>query len=267
MGRSVHYLLPRDPSEVDRLDVQHYALRGAVGADFLAPVRDPRRVLDVGAGTGQWGFDLLERFPDAEVVGLDLSPPKSGAPPGYRFVEANLIHSLPFRDGEFDFVHLRLLSAGVPLAAWPDVVADLARVTRAGGWVELVEFQWDVDCADDAAPASKRLLELTRQMAARAGLDGDGQVFRSLDHHLRDAGLQEVSRREVAVMVGPWGGTVGALMATDIRSGATRLCEAMEGRGLISADAAEDLIQASCREVDEGRMTGCFAFAFGQKSG
>ena len=32
------YLFPRHPSEVDRLDVQHYALREALGANYLAPV-------------------------------------------------------------------------------------------------------------------------------------------------------------------------------------------------------------------------------------
>lgn len=208
---------------------------------------------------------MIERFPDAQVVGLDLVPGKPGGPPGYRFVKANLIHGLPFGDGEFDFVHLRLLSTGVPLAAWPVVVADLARVMRPGGWVEMVEYSWDVDCADDAAPASKRVLELTRQMAARAGLDGGGQVFRSLDGYLQAAGLEEVARREVGVMIGPWGAAVGSLMATDIRAGAARLCEVMEERGLISGEVAYELLQACGREVAKGRMTGSMAFAFGRK--
>src|SRR5207253_1392311 len=31
------YVLPRHPAELDRLDVQHYALREALGANYLAP--------------------------------------------------------------------------------------------------------------------------------------------------------------------------------------------------------------------------------------
>jgi hypothetical protein len=64
---SRHYLLPRHPSEIDRLDLQHYAIRLALGANHQAPVEAPARILDVGAGSGQWGFDMTEEFPEALV--------------------------------------------------------------------------------------------------------------------------------------------------------------------------------------------------------
>ena len=133
------YLLPRDANEIDRLDLQHYALRAALGVNFLAPVGSPAWVLDVGCGSGQWGFDVCEQFPRATVVGLDLAPGKPQRPHRYRHIRANLLHGLPFADGSFDFVHQRLLFLAVPVVAWPAVVAELVRVTRPGGWVELVE--------------------------------------------------------------------------------------------------------------------------------
>ena len=40
----------------------------------LATVEDePRRALDLGTGTGRAAFALAERFPSAEIVGVDLS--------------------------------------------------------------------------------------------------------------------------------------------------------------------------------------------------
>src|SRR5919202_2262501 len=33
----------------------------------------PRRALDLGTGTGDGAFAVVRRFPDAEVVGLDIS--------------------------------------------------------------------------------------------------------------------------------------------------------------------------------------------------
>src|SRR5579884_2867892 len=101
------YVLPHNPDEVDRLDLQHFALREALGANFLAPVESPSRVLDVGTGTGQWGFEVCHRFPGALVVGFDLVRGKPNPPPGYRHVRGNLLQGLPFRDGSFDFVHQR----------------------------------------------------------------------------------------------------------------------------------------------------------------
>ena len=46
----VPYVMPHhaiEPSEIDRLDIQHHALRRAFGADYLAPVGGVDRVLDV----------------------------------------------------------------------------------------------------------------------------------------------------------------------------------------------------------------------------
>src|SRR5215469_8694458 len=104
------YLFSRHPTEIDRLDVQHYALREALGADYLAPIGGLDRVLDVGAGNGQWGYDLCAKFPRAMVLGVDLMPGKPGQPAGYRFVRANLLDGLPFVDDAFGFVHQRLLA-------------------------------------------------------------------------------------------------------------------------------------------------------------
>ena len=99
----VPYLLPRHASEVDRLDVQHYALRETLGVNHLAPIAPPRRALDVGCGTGQWAFELCHRYPDALVVGLDLVKSKPQQPAGYRWVRANLLQGLPFASDQFDF--------------------------------------------------------------------------------------------------------------------------------------------------------------------
>jgi hypothetical protein len=138
-GSSASYLFPRHPAEIDRLDVQHYALREALGTNHRAPIDAPRRILDTGCGTGQWGFELCAEFPRAHVVGLDLVPGKADRPARYAFVKGNLLQGLPFRDDQFDFVHQRFLVAGVPLASWPAVVADLVRTLSPGGWIELVE--------------------------------------------------------------------------------------------------------------------------------
>jgi ubiquinone/menaquinone biosynthesis C-methylase UbiE len=87
----------------------------------------PRTVLDVGTGTGFVAGLAAERFPEAEVVGVDLSPRMvelaRRSHPGVRFEVADASR-LPFRDGSFGLV---LLLNMIPFAD------ELARVTRAGG--------------------------------------------------------------------------------------------------------------------------------------
>jgi ubiquinone/menaquinone biosynthesis C-methylase UbiE len=210
---SRHYLLPRHISEIDRLDVQHYAIRSALDANYRAPIGTPARVLDVGSGTGQWGFEMAEEFPGSLVVGLDLVSGKRERPPGYQAIRGNVLRGLPFADEAFDFVHQRLMFLAIPLAAWPAVVRDLARVTRPEGWVELVEGP--ALRLDNAGPAIEHLRDLTLEIAKARGLDTSSTVADSLDDFLRQADLRNVEREEVRLPVGEWGGQVGSLLATD----------------------------------------------------
>jgi SAM-dependent methyltransferase len=261
---SEHYLFPRQRNEIDRLDVQHYALREALKGNYVAPVENPERVLDVGSGTGQWAFDLSERFPSALVVGLDLVSSKPDRPPRYRWVRGNLLQGLPFGHDRFDFVHQRLLLAGVPLESWRAVVAELVRVARPGGWVELVEPM--MFTVDRPGPMTERLVSLAQELASSRGLDPGRVVFDSLDDHLRQAGLTNVTRQEVSLPMGEWGGPVGTLMATDARAAFTRVSEVLHGQARISAKESHDLVQQATQEWDRHRTSWTLAIAFGRKS-
>jgi ubiquinone/menaquinone biosynthesis C-methylase UbiE len=257
------YMLPRHPAEIDRLDVQHYALQEALLGNHLAPIERPARVLDVGSGTGQWAYDVCAELPDALVVGLDVDRSKPGAPPNYGFVRANLLHGLPFVDGAFDFVHQRLMvTSSIPTASWPMALADLVRVTRRGGWVELVEVEPGVH---PAGPATERLFELTRTVGRSFGLVMDAAVIHSLGDHLRRAGLARVEQRTVDLPVGEWGGRVGSLTATNLRSLHTRLSAAFESELGVSASEFGELLRRMQEEWEQYRSSGTFVLAFGQR--
>jgi SAM-dependent methyltransferase len=97
---------------------------------------EPRRVLDLGTGTGLAARFLAGRFPNAQVVGVDLSP--AMVDEARRLLPAELdgrVHfvvadasALPFTDGEFDLVVLLNM---IPF------FDELARVTAPGGAVAL----------------------------------------------------------------------------------------------------------------------------------
>jgi SAM-dependent methyltransferase len=264
MDEGVPYVLPRHPAEADRLDLQHYALLEALRGHHLAPVWSPRRVLDVGAGTGQWGYDLCETHEEALVVGFDLVLPKPGAPEGYRAVRGDLLEGLPFESDSFDFVHQRLLFAGVPVEAWPDAVAELVRVCCPGGWVELVE---GATRSERMGPAMEQLVELLLELNRAKGLDTDSVVFRSLGRYLVDAGLDQVDRRTVELPLGDWAGRVGSLMATDVRALFTRLSAAFAVRLGVPATECMRLVRAAQVEWEELHTTYSLAVAWGRKAG
>lgn len=63
-------------SELDRLDLTHQMIRIAMGNKlYLAPIGDiPAKILDVGTGTGIWAMEMGDDYPNAEIIGTDLSP-------------------------------------------------------------------------------------------------------------------------------------------------------------------------------------------------
>ena len=74
----------------------------------------PSRVLDLGTGTGRAAFLLARRYPEAEVVGVDISPAmlaeaRKLTPPELaervRFEGADAEH-LPYPEASFDLVSL-----------------------------------------------------------------------------------------------------------------------------------------------------------------
>src|SRR5260370_737984 len=193
------YIFGESEHEISRLDMQHYMFRWEFGGDYLAPVR-PTAILDVACGTGRWALDMARRFPRAAVVAFDinrdliervLSDPE--LPGNCTFVVADALKPFEFTDGHFDFVMARANSAYIPIPQWPSVVAEMARVTGSGGWVELRDF----GLVRSESPALTSLTDLFARMAAmRPIYPGAGT---QLAGFLRAAGLREVKARPVSV--------------------------------------------------------------------
>ena len=125
--------------QFDRMAPRWAAMRSA---DAFEPLEaalgalevPPKRVLDLGTGTGQAAFVAASRFPETEVVGVDiaeemlvqarlLTPPELAG--RVRFEPADGA-KLPYDDGAFDLVTLANV---IPF------FDELARVTAPGGAV------------------------------------------------------------------------------------------------------------------------------------
>lgn len=209
------YTLPKDALEADRLDFQHYYFRRLLKGLYLAPLEKRRlaAVLDIGCGTGRWAYDMAQDLPRAQIVGLDIEIPRPGAlavPSNLKLVHGNVLERLPFADRSFNFVHQRLLVAAIPTPQWPIVVAELARVTTPGGWIELIEAG---DAYLNVGPALSQFLHWSRVVSEERGIDVGRVAY--LDDLLLEAGLQKVEKRVMRVPVGSWGGRLGYALAQD----------------------------------------------------
>ena len=256
-------MLPGSRQEIDRLDLQHYLLRYVLKGNYLAPIAQPARILDVGCGTGCWISEMALEFPQAELVGVDLTRPDQEAtifPPNCHFQTGNVLEGLPFEDNSFDYVHQRLLLFAIPHPGWPRLVNELARVTRRGGWVELIEVN---PIFQHMGPATERVIDLIVQATHQRGLDP--AISERIGSLLNTAGLKRVGTSTQLIPVGPWSGQLGTMAAEDIRDNVQAMKPLVMLQTQIASEEFDRLAQQVEQEVEQYHTTFTFHIAYGQR--
>ncbi|PPT05133.1 SAM-dependent methyltransferase [Geitlerinema sp. FC II] len=106
----------------------------------------PQRILDLGCGTGSTTLMLKQVFPEAEVIGLDLSP-QMLVVAAYKAARAGLDiawkHGLAertrFPDASFDVVSVSLLFHELPPEISQQVLQECFRLLTTGGEVVVLD--------------------------------------------------------------------------------------------------------------------------------
>lgn len=262
---NVPYLLPKDALEDQRLNDQHHVLYRTISNHYLAPLTPATAttILDVGTGTGIWPAEMSTVFPGAHIIGVDVSLESLPHPlsPNCLFSQANVLYGLPFPDQQFTYTHQRLLVAAIPTPYWPTVVHELARVTRPGGWVELLEIG---DTIQNAGPATKYFLNWMTGMSKTLSFEMD--VLHHLGDLLAEAGCHDVEAQDIPVPLGAWAGTTGQMMKTDVLHGYNALKDSYCPRSKTSPEMFDVMVNAAADEWEQNHASYVFHAAYGRKS-
>nr|CAG8457233.1 9944_t:CDS:2 [Entrophospora candida] len=118
---------------------------------FSSPVKETLDnggafVIDVGCGPATWLMFMAEEFPKSSFVGIDiaidLKDSKKELPTNIAMIKHNILDGLPFPDNTFDFVHQKHMLTALKIDQWPFVIDELIRITKPGGWIEFVEYEY-----------------------------------------------------------------------------------------------------------------------------
>ncbi|KAG6071169.1 hypothetical protein E4U16_006306, partial [Claviceps sp. LM84 group G4] len=213
-GRTYHsdkfannYHVPNDDQQIESEELCHHFTTMLFDDQlFLAPLEKNKihRVLDVGTGSGIWAIEFADRFPNASVIGTDLSPCQpQWVPPNVCFEIDDATLDWTWNDNHFDFIHARYLFGGI--RNWAGLLKEAYRCCAPGGWVQSAEC--DVELySDDGSTELEPVLASYGDLFREGGKVLNRHFFvRELQQQAFDeAGFVEQKSIPYKIPIGPW---------------------------------------------------------------
>ncbi|CAI6089231.1 unnamed protein product, partial [Clonostachys chloroleuca] len=155
------------------------------GKLFRAPIDEPHKVLDIGSGSGEWALNLLEKYPNTEVVMMDINPPQRHKVPSRCKIYIDDANSpWTFRPSEFDLVHIRGLAGCIQ--DWPALFRQVSGSLREGGYVEFCDTTLPKKSSDDEWLQCSRIAHKAGKSIGRPFVITDQNICRQ---YMEQAGL------------------------------------------------------------------------------
>lgn len=171
----------------------------------MAPIRDTSaRIPDLGTGSGDWCVEMARQYPDARIIGTDLSNvTPSSRPSNVAFEIEDFEDEWSFDRNSLDMVHHRFNVTAV--SDWPRQFQKALIVLKPGGFIELVDIVSSPQADDNSIPVNSQLIRFFHLIA-----DGRRQVGKDLRAmhlwrtQLEAAGYINVQERVLKLPIGGW---------------------------------------------------------------
>ena len=194
-------------AELARLLGQDHLLTACLGDLLPKGIRlaKGKAVLDLACGPGGWVLAVARRYPEIQVIGLDLSRKtieyarslaRVQGLENAAFVVMDVTQPLDFPDDSFALVNGRLLMSCLSSEAWSSLVRECLRVTRPGGIIRLTDCERGLS----TSPALEELTALATLALKMAGhsFSPDGRtvgITPVLGRLLREVGCEQIRQR------------------------------------------------------------------------
>lgn len=167
------------------------------------PLKNPKRVLDIGTGTGAWAMDFADRWPTTEVLGTDISAIQpSYIPPNCRFEIHDVESDWTFPKNHFDLIHIRYLVGSI--GDWDALMKKAFDHLAPGGYLEIGEQKVRMfsNVEGGVTPAMSQYFDVFDDACKAAGKD-----VLSVDKFadkLKKAGFDDVEEKIYRIPVARW---------------------------------------------------------------
>jgi SAM-dependent methyltransferase len=173
--------------------------------NWFAPLKRPKRVLDIGCGTGKWCIEMAKEFPRCQVEGIDLSPIQPAVTPdNVDFFIDDIRRREWWKSAQpYDYIHTRM-----SLGIFPDfreIIQKGFNNLEPGGWMESQELYPKVCCDDGTMPDDYKLLEWSKiQDDAAMHLGMPLRIANKLKRWYEQAGFVDVREDVYRIPINSW---------------------------------------------------------------
>ncbi|KAI8808867.1 S-adenosyl-L-methionine-dependent methyltransferase [Cladochytrium replicatum] len=217
-------------------------------------------------GSGKWLHEMAHEFPKSKYHGVDVSSymveKLSRHPhPNIDVTLGDVLDRLPFEDDMFDYIHQSSMLLAIPQSKWPGVIAELRRVLKPDGHIDLLEAE--IFPPESPTPRSAKFAETIMTILSARDLDA------AISIHLEDilekvSGFKNIERSSAQTPIG-WDGEVGNLMRTSIKAGYMAAPEFLCAVLGISVGNWEALLDGVLDDYADGQSTVMWHRTCGQK--
>ncbi|CRK24195.1 hypothetical protein BN1723_013205 [Verticillium longisporum] len=207
--KSTEYWGPNDDRQNDGLDIAHHFITLLLGDNlYEAPIDEPKRVLDVGTGTGIWAIDVADAHPAAEVTGFDISPIQpSWVPPNCKFHIDDAQLEWTYPPASFDLIHIRALYGSI--GDWPKLYGEAFKALEPGGYLENFEFTINLrsdvtSVRDDPKHVFKQWGQVFTEAMDRLGKTAEIGLDGRMKRYMEQAGFEDIVVKDYQLPCGGW---------------------------------------------------------------
>ncbi|KAJ9353619.1 hypothetical protein DTO280E4_7212 [Paecilomyces variotii] len=213
-GRRYHayrdgsYWGPNDEKDVYHQTVTHHLFyRTLDDRMLLAPVTDPRNVLDIGTGVGLWAVNFADAHPEARVTGTDLSPLwENPVQPNLRFQVDDCCSEWTYLEElreRFDVIHMRCLYGSV--ADWNQLYRRCFEHLIPGGYIEQAEMSIIPHSCNGPLPHASIFRQWECFWRKCGVLTGKSWLIsETMKESIEEAGFVDVCERRFKWPIGMW---------------------------------------------------------------
>ncbi|KAF9877078.1 methyltransferase domain-containing protein [Colletotrichum karsti] len=162
------------------------------------------RLNTTGAGSFTTGaVEMADVFPNAEIIGNDLSAIQpSWVPPNVKF-EIDDVESSWVGTKKFDYIFVRHML--VAIADWPKLVKNVYKHLDPGGWAEFQDLNSEYYSDDGTYTEEHATRKWNKQFVdACEAMGRTGCPGLKLQDWVKDAGFQRITHQRFKCPVGPW---------------------------------------------------------------